>query len=255
MSEEPTETVSNAELHAYVDGRLDDTRRQAVEAHLAADAEAAARVAAYEAQNAALRELFDPVLNEPVPGRLGPPRASRRAVHAAWAAAAAVLLVVGGVGGWFAGKASRLAAEAQIAVAHQAAVAHAVFTPQKRHPVEVGGDEEAHLVKWLSKVLGQTLRAPNLNGLGYALVGGRLLSATDGPAAQFMYEDKGGQRLTLYVVTSPRLGARTQFRFTNERGVAVFHWIDGPVGYALAAKIERDALLRIARAVYAQLEP
>ena len=38
---------------------------------------------------------------------------------------------------------------------------------------------------------------PRLSGLGFALVGGRLLSAPDGPAAQFMYEDTDRRRITV----------------------------------------------------------
>lgn len=250
---EPSEPVSEMDLHAFVDGQLDDARRQAVAAHLAENPEAAARVAAYRAQKAALKAAFDPILGEPLPRRLGLPAASRRTIHARWAAAAAVLLVLGGVVGWQAGGMLRPAAAPGVAVVHQAVVAHAVFTPQKRHPVEVRADEEAHLVRWLSNVLGQPLKAPRLADAGYLLVGGRLLSATDGPAAQFMYEDKGGHRLTLYVVTDPRQQGKTAFRYAEEKGVAVFYWIDGPLGYALAGKMTRDELLKLADVVYAQL--
>lgn len=41
-----------------------------------------------------------------------------------------------------------------------AAVAYAVYSPEKRHPVEVGADQEQHLVNWLSKRLGAILKAP-----------------------------------------------------------------------------------------------
>lgn len=251
MSETP-DPVSEMELHAFVDGQLDDARRRQVAAYVEANSEAAARVAAYRAQNQSLKALFDPTLTEPLPPRLGPPAVSRRALHARWAAAAAVLLVAGAVTGWQAGNLTR-PPTGPAAVAYQAAVAHAVFTPQRRHPVEVGGDEEAHLVRWLSKVLGQPLKAPHLADVGYALVGGRLLSAGDGPAAQFMYQDSDGDRMTLYVVTDPHQKGKTAFRYAEEKGVPVFYWIDGPLGYALAGKMTRQELLKIADVVYAQI--
>jgi anti-sigma factor RsiW len=241
------------DLHAFVDGQLDEARQREVAAHLAENPEAAARVTAYRAQKAALKAVFNSILEEPLPRQLGLPTGSRRTLHARWAAAAAVLLVAGGVLGWQAGGMFTPAAAPGTAVIHQAVVAHAVFTPQKRHPVEVRGDEEAHLVTWLSNVLGAPLKAPRLADAGYLLVGGRLLSATDGPAAQFMYEDKGGRRLTLYVVTDPTQRGKTAFRYAEEKGVAVFYWIDGPLGYALAGKITRSELLKLADAVYAQL--
>ena len=63
-------------------------------------------------------------------------------------------------------------------------------------------DQEAHLVAWLSKRLGTQLKIPQLSGLGFNLVGGRLLPGDQGPVAQFMYQDAQGQRLTLYVRTN-----------------------------------------------------
>ena len=46
--------------------------------------------------------------------------------------------------------------------ARRAANAHAVYVPEVRHPVEVGADQEAHLVQWLSKRLAVPVRAPAL---------------------------------------------------------------------------------------------
>jgi len=255
-----TAIVHKAELHAFVDGRLDAARRREVEVYLAANPDAAGRVSAYRRQKQALRALLAPVLDEPLPRGLRAPRPRRRLIHVAWAAAAAVMLVVGGVAGYqirdlafAAGQADRTGT-AEENVVQQAAIAHAVFTPQRRHPVEVGANEEGHLVTWLSKVLGEPLRAPHLGDLGYALVGGRLLSAPSGPAAQFMYENPEKQRLTLYVVRDPERQGEAAFRFTQQKGVSVFYWMHGPLGYALAAEIPKPALFPIAEAVHRQLE-
>lgn len=140
-------------------------------------------------------------------------------------------------------------------LAHRAAVAYAVYSPEVRHPVEVGADQQDHLVAWLSKRLGAQLRAPQLQALGYELIGGRLLPGQSGPVAQFMYHDAGGQRLTLYVSTEQRNNLDSGFRFAQEGQVGVFYWIDGKFGYALSAAIGKPALGKIADAVYAQLEP
>lgn len=248
--------VTKAELHAFVDGQLDEARRRDVAAYLAEHPEEAARVAAYEEQKAMLHALFDPVLDARPSPELKPPAVTRRLVRAAWAAAAALVLLIAGASlGWYFGTMTGADATQGAAVARQAAVAHAVFTPERRHPVEVAADQEAHLVAWLSKRLGAPLRAPRLTDLGFSLVGGRLLTAADGPAAQFMYENVAGKRLTLYVVTGLRRRETTAFRYRDEKGVAVFYWIDGPLGYALTAEIERPELLGVARAVYRQLNP
>lgn len=141
------------------------------------------------------------------------------------------------------------------ALARSAAVAHAVYSPEQRHPVEVGADQQQHLVAWLSKRLGAPLHPPQLGALGYELIGGRLLPGQSGPVAQFMYDNAGGRRLTLYVSTEQRHNRSTAFRFAQEGEVGVFYWIDGRYGYALSGALDRAALAKLADAVYAQLEP
>jgi anti-sigma factor RsiW len=136
-----------------------------------------------------------------------------------------------------------------------AALAHAVYTPEVRHPVEVGADQQAHLVAWLSKRLGAPLKPPQLEAQGYALEGGRLLPGQSGPVAQFMYRDAGGARLTLYVSTEQTRNRETGFRFAQEGEVGVFYWIDGKFGYALSGSLGKPALAVLANAVYTQLEP
>ena len=67
-----------------------------------------------------------------------------------------------------------------------------------------------------------------------------------------MYENRQGQRLTLYV-RSGEAGGDTAFRFSGDGGAATFYWIDGGFGYALAGEAGREALLPVARSVYESL--
>src|SRR6185369_7267622 len=106
----------------------------------------------------------------------------------------------------------------------QAAIAHAVYAPEVRHPVEVGADEEEHLLRWLSKRLGTELKCPSLTAYGFELVGGRLLSGPNGPVAHFMFQDAKGTRLTLYVSGQRSDSRETAFRFSQEDRVSVFYW-------------------------------
>jgi len=139
-------------------------------------------------------------------------------------------------------------------LARRAAVAHAVYSPEVRHPVEVGADDEQHLVTWLSKRLGAKVRAPKLDEVGMSLVGGRLLPGDSGPVALFMYQSQNGL-LTLYLRTEASRNRETAFRYARENNVGVFYWIDREMGYALAsADLSKDELLRLANLVYKQLE-
>lgn len=246
--------ITENDLHAYVDGQLAQERRAEVEAHIATNPDVAERLAAYLRHDETLRARFDPVLDEPVPDRLTerrprPGRVMRYAAVAGWFA-------LGGIAGWHlhGSKGAALSSDPP-GWARRAAVAHAVYSPEVRHPVEVGADQEAHLVAWLSKRLGAPLRIPHLNGLGYGLVGGRLLPGDQGPVAQFMYQDGRGQRLTLYVRTNREQGGETAFRFAQEGSVRMFYWIDRGLGLALSGEIGKDELLRVATVVYQQLNP
>ncbi|GIX27679.1 anti-sigma factor family protein [Pelomicrobium sp. G1] len=243
--------VVEADLHAYLDGELPPERRPEVQAHLAAHAEDAARLAAYAEQKRALHASYDAVMDEPVPQRLRPTAGGRRVL--VWrAAAAAAWMVLGGAIGWSLKPPSQPASSAPETLARRAAVAHTVYTPEVRHPVEVGAEQEQHLVAWLSKRLGAPVKAPSLAAEGYVLVGGRLLADEAGPAAQFMYENAQGQRLTLYVRRRAEAG-ETAFRFAQEGGVAIFYWIDREFGYALSGNLAKEELQRLAFAAYRQL--
>jgi anti-sigma factor RsiW len=244
--------VTEQDLQAYVDGRLEGERCQEVEAYLAADALAAEKVASYRRQNETLHALFDPALDEPVPSRLRKPAA--RGMPALRNAAMVAWLAVGVAAGYLL-RGPAVESSAPVALAQQAIAAHVVYTPEVAHPVEVDGKQEAHLVKWLSKRLNGEVRPPHLSELGYELVGGRLLPAGDGPAAQFMYQDAHGQRLTLYVQRDAKDSGETAFRYAKQGAVGVFYWVDGPFGYALSGEQGKNELLQIAHSVYQQLNP
>ena len=210
-----------------------------------------------KALSQALHQLYDPVLEEPLPGRLRVRRQRWRApaIAAGWAILG---LCAGTIAGWQL-HASRPASAPLAEVpgfVKRAAVAHATYSPEVRHPVEVGADQEQHLVAWLSKRLGAPVRAPKLEAVGYGLVGGRLLPGDNGPVAHFMYQTAQGRRITLYVRTEAAENRETAFRFAAEGNVKVFYWIDRKLGYALSsADLSRDDLLSVADAVYRQLNP
>lgn len=247
-------TISEQELHAYADGRLDAVRRDAVEVWLADHPEMRQAVAEWRIQREQLHRAFDSVLDEPIPTRLTEAAKPVSRFPLGMAAAVAWLALGGAIGYQLRGAVLPFhGQQATTAMARQAALAHAVFSPEVRHPVEVGAAEETHLVAWLSKRLGAELKPPRLSGQGFELVGGRLLPGEAGPVAQFMYQDERGQRLTLYVQRDAQDSRDTAFRFAKEGGISVFYWLDGRFGYALSAEMERPELLHIATAVHQQL--
>lgn len=240
-------------VHAWVDGTLPEAERAAFEAWLAGNPEAAARARRYAEQRGALHARFDAVLSEPIPARLHLRRPAWRG-HARAAALVAAGIAIGLAIPWARGPEPATATGAA-PLAVRAARAHLVYAAEVRHPVEVDASQQEHLVKWLSKRLGVDLRIPVLASEGFELLGGRLLPGPEGPVAQFMYQDAGGKRLTLYVTLRGRGEGPTAFRFAEEGRVSVFYWIDGRCGYALSGEVGKSALARVATEVYRQLEP
>lgn len=262
--------IGEDDLQAWVDGRLPPGRRAEVEAWLAANPDAAARLRAMAAQRETLRAALRPKHDEPVPARLRVANLAAARRRNRWqamrrVAAAVAWLALGGAVGW-AGhgmlpghppeRPASLASAPRPMVA-EALAAHLVFAADTGRPVEVAAAQEAQLVRWLSNRLGRSLVAPDLAPLGYRLMGGRLLAGAAGdPAAQLMYEDAGGARLTVYLRADRAGGSGTEFRYAGDaaQGVSAFWWVDRGFGYAVAAEgLDRAALLRAAEAVHRQV--
>ncbi len=279
----PTDRVTEDELHALVDGRLDDAQRRSVQARLDRDPVAAATQFAWQQQRDALRSLHRPILDQLVPPSLAAAAqqaaAARQQVDAwsRWGGMAAGVLCAFGLGWMSRGVATTPGATASLGAperhaggvrefVRQASVAHMVYAPELRHPVEVGAAQQEHLVQWLSKRLDRPLKLPDLQAQGYELVGGRLLPGGEGARAQFMYQNGAGKRVTLYLgalspqggpsgsVTTPVPNRReTAFSFSNDGPVPGFYWVDQGFGYALAGPLAREQLMELAQAVYRQL--
>jgi anti-sigma factor RsiW len=266
-------------LHAWLDGELAPERRAEVDAWLAEHPDDAARVRLWAADAQGLRARLEPVLDEPVPQALaqvlwrnGPATlTSGRGLGAGWQrwAAALALFVLGGALGaalmWrLQGAPAALAGlGGEPAWVHRAAVAHAVYVPEVRHPVEVGAQEE-HLSRWLTKRLDVPVKLFDLRAQGFELVGGRLLPDAAGPSAQLMYESIATPgstakplRVTVYL-RKPDSGAAAAFRYERQGDLGLFYWVDGQgpegtaCGYALVGALPRERLLALAEAIYRQ---
>lgn len=275
MTQQPHSPLTDDELHALVDGQGSPDERAKLQARLADDPSGTARLSAWQQQREGLRLLHRQVLDEALPPALlqavqpgSAPRASERPWWR-YGGLAASLMLAFGVGwlahaGWQTGGlghsgAPRLAqVQLERQFVHQAGVAHRVYVPEVRHPVEVTAQEQAHLVQWLSKRLGKPLKVPSLSAQGFELVGGRLLPGDDGARAQFMFQNAAGSRVTLYLgamagATGAEPVSTTSFRFSPQTDIPSFYWVDQGFGYALAGQVPREVLLALAEAVYHQL--
>lgn len=280
---ETPHTPDDDTLNAWLDGELSPSERAALQARLAQDGELQARVAAWRQQRESLGALHREVLGEPVPAplaavaaRLAKRQRERAQLWRLGGVAAGVLMAFGagwlahgewGETPWAAGAlagaapAAANSAEPARGFAQAALVAHAVYAPETRHPVEVPAAQEQHLVQWLSKRLGRPLKVPDLHTEGFELVGGRLLPGTteaNAARAQFMFESAAGERVTVYLGALPAAAAGeaatpAAFRWARDGELSSFYWVDGDFGYALAGPLARPRLLQLAEVVYRQL--
>lgn len=263
--------ITDEQLCAYLDDELDAATRTKVEQALAQDAQLKAKLASWTTQTIHLRDAFDAELKEPLPGnwlqlaRTPAPAAvaqkPARASTTAWAerlmrwlpsprfaSGFAVAILIG----IFVGRdlIPRLDIDGQLV--RLASVAHHVYSPDKRQPVEVKG-EDPTLISWISKRLGAKVRAPNLSG--YRFMGGRLLAGAEEPAAQFMYEEASGKRVTVFIRTEGAAGRSTSPKCGAYRGVSVCYWYAGGVAYALAGEVPEANLSVLAGTAAASIRP
>ena len=136
-------------------------------------------------------------------------------------AAALLAFVVGGGAGWVARASLATQMSANEALRDDAVIAHKLYIKEGRHPIEVSGTDD-HLLPWLSRRVGATLRAPDLIQFDLKLLGGRLLPGLIAPAALFMYENASGDRVTLYC--TPVKGPRTAMIYKESDRAASVLW-------------------------------
>lgn len=248
--------ITEADLQAHIDGQLDPERRAVVEAHLAAHPEIAAELAPLSAQNEAIQALFGGIADEPVPARLDPHRIAdeRRGRGRRWlitAAAACVVFAAGAGLGWYGNTVSSRPADRAQELVVAALSAHSVFAAESRHAVEVAAADQTHLVTWLSNRIGEPLVAPDLSAHGFSLVGGRLLPFQDSRAAQLMYQDETGRRITLYITAGSQTPPEVDFASAGD--LRTYYWMSDAISCAMVGELGRDELKEVATSAWRQL--
>ncbi|MCK0096580.1 anti-sigma factor [Yoonia sp. F2084L] len=254
-------TDFSTKLSAYLDGELDPTAAEEVEARLASDPDAQAELDLLMGIDAMAQEDFADQLNEPVPFALAQqikntplqePNAPSRPI---WGTLAASLVVfaMGGAGGYVL---KDQTTPPVVTAGWLADIAdyHAVYASQGRHLVEVGADEAEHIETWLGNTIGASFSIPDLSGFDLTFEGGRLLVANGKPVAQLMYRDADGAVVALCLQQSdtettapPTFNERTinGFDFVSWRGGNAQYVVIGESGTPELQDIAAAAALEI----------
>jgi anti-sigma factor RsiW len=227
--------VSRQDLHDYVDGRLDPSSRARIAHYLATHPDAAATVESYRAQNAALRVLYDEVLDEPVPAQMRAllrwhPRAQKGHRFALAVAIFLAVLASGAVGWWFRGAymgdapaLSRFVAEAEQAYQHARQ-----GTASASDAAALTGAAPAAIA---SRRLGVAVTLPDLADAGLMLAGMHFIADRGDEAAVITYRDAYG-RPALLLIERLNVGDVPP-QLAGDGTVTTLYRVRHGVGYAL----------------------
>ena len=251
------------DLQAYVEGTLSPARRRLIERYLGANPDEAERIAGYRAQKAALLTEFgrwswdstsDDVerLASALSGKLQRHQQIRGGIRAA-GFACVILAAVGG--GWL-GRGvmeDRTATFASV-IAQQAAQGYRLYAGSDGFAAQTASPQGADPFGWLTqRSAGQPSVVPDLKALGFDLAGGWIFPTQYGNAVQLLYLNDAGEDVTLYIAYggSPLPEA---FSYAQNDDISLLFWQSGDVGYCLAGRFERTAMVAMADVVAAQLK-
>jgi anti-sigma factor RsiW len=249
--------ITEGDLHAFVDEALGPERRIEVAGHLANHPELAQRVQSYRRQRGELRAALAPVAEEPIPPELHLARmikAHRTSRTARWQAAAAAVLIlgIGGAGGWTLRSVFQPPRAGIGALAQEATDSYAVFAPDRVRPVEIMATDRSELIQWASQRLSRPVAVPDLSTSGYRFIGGRVIATAHGPAVLFMYDDDHGTRLVL--LSRDMAIDKNAPMAQHSRGLITgFAWADKGIGYSLVGHISSQLLHSLADEARRQL--
>jgi len=251
--------TKNEKLHSYVDDQMTEVERLAFEQEIENNPSLRDEVNRLRTHNRDLRASIPNADNDRMKAILYRAERNVSSELSGWMRAAAVvtLVAVGAASGYGISdyqKRNRIAALEELVrdTGDVAVAAHSLYSVEVVHPVEVVAEEREHLTKWLSKRLGHPVSAPDMNEFGFFLVGGRLLPSGDNPAAQFMYENERGQRITFFATIADRVDP-TSMRYRSKNGITAAQWRDGVWDYTIVGELDRTQMEEIAKMLHGQL--
>jgi anti-sigma factor RsiW len=192
---------SERDLHAYVDGQLNDADQLTMETYLAAHPELSRQVLAWQLDAQNLRAALSGELQRPVNPELDPAfiRQRMRRHRTRHYATAAVLLIavsIGGLSGWQAREMTLTSANPPMADAVQA---YRMFAVNDNMASDWNTDKPNNVQVWLDKNFAQANRLPDLESAGFKPVSGRLTTTEQGAAAMVVYKDADGRTLSFFI--------------------------------------------------------
>jgi len=247
-------TVTEQELHAFIDGELEPERAAEIAKLVVGDAALAAQVAAFRSDKEQLGDIHASLEKRPLPaewlrlieqrGRFT--RTLSRA-RTTWTAIAAALLLV--LGTWTAFEIQTVAsADAIIGEALAARVDS--FRPQQViDTAALPPSEDRNQV--LTSALAMNVKVPDMSKLGYQLAAIRVYSGVPGgKAVELRYRGGEDRVFTLYL-RHPNGPARVDLLQRDDLRICI--WQDEVIGTVMLGQMSAGEMARAASAAYAGL--
>lgn len=238
MSEHPpiNTSVTEEELHAFIDGELPPERARMVGAMIQADAALSARVNAFRADKEMMKRIYGPLVDRPVPEHLlRLAQSGARPARLGWrrlavAASVLFLVVVGGL--WLRPPGSddvvELALDARSA------------------PIASVSDDLSPYNEALSRIVEAKVKVPDLRRAGYTLAGLQI----EQDAATISYRDGAGKLFTIYLRQSDGSVRFDQFKRADLR---ICVWQDDRLSMVMAGEMSAAVMQKLASMAYVGL--
>jgi anti-sigma factor RsiW len=245
--------LADEDLHAFIDGELDDARAEAVAAIIAASPELLEQVERLILDKDLIARAYGPLIELPLPDIMRqtvtgyhppePVRAPRRFFPAAMALAAAIVAAViaypilSNLGG------DPLVTEAMAVRAGQ------VHAERQFADTEIA--TAAARDQLVQTALSVPVKVPNLEKAGYRLSGITAYpDRGDHKALQISYRDRHGVLFTMYMRQTT--GA-DRFELSRRKDMQVCIWQNDDLSVVMLGEMPAHDMLRVATATYADL--
>ncbi|ELY7491114.1 anti-sigma factor [Cronobacter turicensis] len=243
-------TPDEAQLHAWMDGELDEATAQQVERYLAENPQVAGKMAAFRDETQHLRHAMN---RQPLHMTSIEPHSFHRRVREqrqrklALAFLLMLSLSVGGITGWQL-KEAQLSAPLPMEDAVQA---YKLFGDEATLPLDMNASQHAELAGWVTRNFIRSALPPNLERYGFKPLGARLMATAQGPAAVVMYQDPRGIRVAWYI--RPLSPVKISQGERKADDVMAQYWSDEHYNYAMVTPLNAPEAGNVRKALSPKL--
>ena len=243
--------IADDRLHALIDGELTARDCADVESAVAADPVLNQRVALFRADKARLAQVYGPVSEQPLPREWIAmiEREARKprmfSLEATAGIAAAFMLVIGGT------LVYRQALPHEEPIVEEALAARNDAMPA-RQTLALNTAQAAVATRTLASALGMHVSAPDLQRMGYDLVGLRVYGhAPAGKGVELLYRHKDNRVFALYL---RHPSGAPRFDQYKQGKLRVCIWQDDVLGAVMTGEMSAAEMQRLASLAYTGLE-